>query len=587
MNATSAKGAIVIVIALIFVLIRATSNSQTNSASSGQATITVSPTVPSDITSPINLQSAAQFAWQEFIALNWPAVQQTGALNNRDNADASKKFGDSGYAGPLVWHTYRSKVEIYPGTGNPPGYVNDPSKSYGYDALPQYVYAPTSVGTSNGMVPPAKLTSDKAPPWINLDEDSEIGLDTMYAGIGPSTPLPGKQILFLAKGNRKKYNYIAANQWWASGASGKVPRDAAIKTTAAFIANQKQDPPPGSPSNVSFPNGTIEIKAAWRLLGPKEDPSHFYRTTVRYYVEQGDGHPGYVDVEMALVGLHIIQKTPSAPFFVWATFSQTDNLLSADGKPIEDLDGNLESKFQNLSPYEVPITMRPATSASPANPDSIQHFSPTTSNADPQSRIYFINTPTTPTPPPTVQGQIAVNRRMFSIPSTIINVNRAAHAAITAYNQSNGISSSPWLYYKLINVQYQPYDKEAGTTYLTRAPGGPEPSTYYAGNEVIETDYHLQVFSGKLQKQLDKPYDNVNIQKLITDFNNDGTPVKNTYYNKSAYNMGGCMGCHGNIQKAGADFSFIFMFGPVSAPDTVGKAGNPAKFRRLFLSRSN
>src|SRR5262249_39438197 len=145
----------------------------------------ISPNAPTDIpggAQNTSLTQAAIFAWQEFIALNWPAVPQTGALGNRDQADQSKLFGQPGYTGPLAWQTYRGKVEIFPGQGTPPGYVNDPAQDYGYDALPQYVYA----------VPVQPCTSPIGPstPWINLDENNEIGLNQMYAGIAPKQPFP-------------------------------------------------------------------------------------------------------------------------------------------------------------------------------------------------------------------------------------------------------------------------------------------------------------------------------------------------------------------------------------------------------------
>ncbi len=130
--------------------------------------------MPSDISSPINLQNAALFAWQEFIALNWPAVPQTGAVNTRDTPDTSKKFGDPTYNGPLVWHTFRGKVEIFPGTGNPPGYVNNSAASYGYDALPKYIYQSGSVanggvGTPTGQVLPFPLIGGPVLP-THLDQ---------------------------------------------------------------------------------------------------------------------------------------------------------------------------------------------------------------------------------------------------------------------------------------------------------------------------------------------------------------------------------------------------------------------------------
>ena len=90
----------------------------------------IDPTTPSDLNpngggAPnANLIQASIFAWQEFIALNWPAVPQSGAPNTRDYPDTTKPFGDPSATGPLVWETFRSKSEIYPGVNyynlNPP-----------------------------------------------------------------------------------------------------------------------------------------------------------------------------------------------------------------------------------------------------------------------------------------------------------------------------------------------------------------------------------------------------------------------------------------------------------------------------------
>jgi len=594
MNKTRIKKSLVLLFVLAGVINQTLPAARTASPpnASQAPTITISPSVPSDISSPINLQNAALFAWQEFIALNWPAVPQTGALNTRDTPDTSKKFGDPTYNGPLVWHTFRGKVEIYPGTGNPPGYVNNSGASYGYDARPQYIYQSGSVanggvGTPTGQVLPFSSPGPVSPtPWINLDENSEIGVTTMYAGINPIAPVPGQIILFLAKANRTEYNYVAANQWW-NNATGN--RQAAINNTQTYITDKVQDPPAGSPNYVSFPYGTIELKAAWRKLTPTEISSKkFYTTRVRYYrtIPSGpnQGKPGYVNDVFGLVALHINHKTPSAPYFVYATFSQADNILDVNGNPVETVDGQLLPPYQNANPMDPKIVAQNATSADPATTSSVEHFSPLTSTTQPQKRLFYVNTPTTPPPPPTTQGKVAVNRRVHNIPPEIIGINKAAHSAIAAYNQQQGIQSSPWPYYKLVNVQYVPYDKPPGTTYQG-IPGGPDPSTYYQANEVVETDYVLQVFSGQFQPQLSPPNAQANINNLITDYQPDGTPFKNVSFTGKGYLMGGCMGCHGNAQIAGANFSFIFARGPVPSPETDDPATSLRKFFKLFAKR--
>ena len=45
------------------------------------------------------------------------------------------------------------------------------------------------------------------------------------------------------------------------------------------------------------------------------------------------------DATWGLIALHIIQKTASAPYFIYATFEQYNNILTADGGSVEDVNG--------------------------------------------------------------------------------------------------------------------------------------------------------------------------------------------------------------------------------------------------------
>lgn len=531
--------------------------------------ILVIPELPSDIPGgapDATLTQAAFFAWQEFISLNWPAVPQTGAPGTRDQPDATQKFGAPGYSGPLTWHTYRGKVEIFPGKGVPPGgkakVVNGITvlttlpngAGYGYDFAPTYVYD-AAISPSSGAPSPTT-------PWINLDENSEIGLDKIYAGVASSNPEPlANQILFAAKANRAEFDYLAPKGWWQSNV---VP----FADTQQYLAANQSDPPAGSDTLVSLPNGTVELKSAWRKLAASEDASRFYTTTARYYVEGPNGERQYVDDTFALIALHIIQKTPTAPYFTFATFEQADAITDAAGKPVEDADG----RFIGSPALASPLT--PNIVSTNATPTTQQTFTPAHSDvSDPKQQLYYENVASEGL----TTGKILVNRRQHPIPAEVIAVNATAHQAIADYMQQNfpAGTTSPWEYYKLVNVQSKPISgKVPGVNYA-----GADAATYYQANSAVETDYNLQVFSGRFSGK----------GNTITDYTDatstsPGVPFNNVVYDHSSYNMGGCMGCHGNAQHAGADFSFILLGGRVASPDAAGPTSTQslAKFQALF-----
>ncbi len=520
--------------------------------------ITISPKIPGDVLPNgipayrATINQAAAFAWQEFIALNWAA--QPGF---RDSANAAIAFGNDHGTVPLVWHTFRHKVEIYPGNSKVP-YGYNPSKlDYGYNtASPGYFYNPDSTGTIDGQVAPAGKTPDNYTPWVNLDEINEIGVATMFTGVSDSTKYPGQQILFLAKANKAEYTYIAKNKWYGGTSVASNGLATAKANTAAYIKANGNTPVPGaSNSLVSLPYGTIEIKSAWRRLTPAEQQSgRFYSTTVRYYKQNGTTKkPNYIDEVFGMVALHIIHKTPTAPYFVFATFEQTDNILTANGSPVEDADGNIIAN-QNLNP------LNPNFKVTNATPTTPQMFSPMTANSIPGKSLYYENTVGQKLP----EGKVTINRRLHPIPPQIISANRTAHAAITQYNRSKGVVRSPWSYYKLINVQYKPITKTPGVNYR-----GSDSSNYYLANSVVESDYILQQFSGQFS-----PLKNGGF--TITDFSGPlpTDTTFNSYYN-GKYLMGGCMGCHGNATNKGGDYSFI-LGNTVRDPEFVPAPGQPS-----------
>ncbi len=555
---------------------------------SGPIPITISSSVPGELNPSgggapkATLQQAAAFAWQEFIALNWPAVAQTGAAQQRDTPDPRCRFGDPDCTGPLVWETFRGKVEIFPGQGTPPGFSSgDPS--FGYDALPSYNY---SIPVPACDAPPPAGTA-----WINLDETDQISLDSMFAGIAPASA-PGNSapqlIRFLAKANRTEYVYVAGNGWY-----GGVPGPIKNATRSYLEANQAS-PPAGSPQYVSLPTGTIEVKAGWRVLTPTELASgRFTTATARYY--ENPQSPCYRQATFGLVALHVIQKTPSAPYFIYATFEQADNILTAAGTPVEDADGNINRPLPGCGPGQTPpcpttpgVTLEDTATVSDAGvppqvdlvPANASYCTGSTASP-PVNQLYYLNSSEQVALPRA--GFICINYRDNLIPQPIIDANRTAHAAIRAYNDANGITSSPWLYYKLVNVQYQAIDKDYAGVYRGADPdSGHNPSSYHLANIVVETNRPLQLFSGGLLPTgTNSDYD--------SQFGGTGTNIhKNMYYGGAQQNMGGCMGCHGSQgQHQLGDFSVILARGRVrvpEAPAAVTSQGAAAVPRNRSLS---
>jgi len=219
-----------------------------------QVAIKIDPTLPADIPNgapAATLQQAAAFAWQEFIAVNWPAL-----AGQRDTPDTGQKFGAGG--GPLVWQTYRSKVEIFnltkdaAGDFAPPGY-SATDANFGYGATPPaYYYATKPVPACQGQ------TAPPSPAWINLDETTQIGLDQMFAGgpaITDSANTSPQLIRFAVKANHVQYGYVAKNQYYLPGN---------VKAAAANNVKAYTTHPPVAPNPpfISFPAGTVEIKSA-------------------------------------------------------------------------------------------------------------------------------------------------------------------------------------------------------------------------------------------------------------------------------------------------------------------------------------
>ena len=238
--------------------------------------------------------------------------------------------------------------------------------------------------------------------------------------------------------------------------------------------------------------------------------------------------------------------------------------MTADGKPVEDngrqhhrptatCDRDIAAGLPDRSPAAKaagdpdPKTSVNLGSVILTNDPAKCQPAPTPYCGAPGSQLYYFNTafpcrPLTNSEPS--GGNICVDKRDNAIPDYVIDANKQAHAAMSAYFKQNGIRSAPWLAYKLVNVQYFPYDKIiTNPTFRTECctlqsrPTRrkiPRRRAIYQANIVVETNRSLQLFSGGLSPQYQHRMESGRLAH------------KNTYLWRELHNMGGCMGCHGS-----------------------------------------
>jgi hypothetical protein len=417
----------------------------------------ISPDVPHDVpTGPsASIQDLAIFAWREFIALNWVAMDPattTGNPRGRPNVNLgvnagflSIKADQNGNFPLLVWHTYPHKNELFPYGVQTDSTFDSSMPTYNYQYPPK-----PAVASANFHI------------FNNLDETSEIGLCQMFAH-------NTIRVAYEAKVNRALFDYANKNQ--LTNAQGNYSAlNAATQKTMGNLAQYGGVCNPDS-SIVSLPcgdntvandpgEGAMEIKAAWRQLTSAEAASgRFFTQTVLFYQgEPGNqtapGNQTYNNAVYGLVALHIIHKTKSFPTFVFASWEQIDNYAEGQSQITPNTQ---DLKFINLG--------YPGSSIYPNNP-----------------------------PPP----NIPVTRN-HPIHSQIPPVNSAVHTAFT-----NIDPSTVWQYYKLIGVQATPVNGPPSKT----APSD-DISYYYLANIVVETNQTLQNFAGSLPLITEVPLLNV------------------------------------------------------------------------------
>ncbi|WP_376962511.1 hypothetical protein ABNQ39_18585 [Azospirillum sp. A26] len=526
-------------------------------------TVTVSSTFPTPCingkTGGAELAPTAAYAWEAFIALNWPA-----ATGSRGKPDPAKSFGD--LSGPTAWETMRAKVELYPGNGSasqaPHGVVldagNKPTNGpdYGYEQSPAYYYDPVTTGTKDGLLPACSGQVPTAvPAFVPLDETSQIGNNQTYAGTLSDKDPKGfnkspQLIRYAVKMNLPVFQNIVSNKYWWNSTGAATPLNNALGNAITAIENrsktgenkQPDDPYVNFvPANAEQVGPGVFVKSAWRPLTNNEVTSGRFRTApVRYYEKNDQGNPCYREDVWGLVGMHVITFPPNAPWVIWSTFEQADNILTSDGKPTEDPNGK-------------PLGQMPAAATTPQLTSDPQQLNPVVKALgpycdNPGQRLFFRENPQRTALPS--GGNICLDRRWHALSDEIVAANETAHAAMMSAGKD---AAGVWQYYKLINVQPVPVDGAS-----MNLPNVSTTASFYLANAVLETDYSLANFTGNLVNGA--PSNVVAGPKgtLVEYYNTQLFPFEggNLGFLSKPMQMGGCAGCHGFANNTGRNFSF-------------------------------
>lgn len=232
--------------------------------------------VPSQVPglNPINYFD--DYSWRTFIALVWPAM-----IGQRGTPDPAQTLSKEGL--PLVFETLKADWETFQPNGTSPTVWNDTSVAY----MP---------------CPNAK------PGEFILSSFTKFG-NVGEAGVGNLTFVliaqNGTFVRYLAAYNEPEFTSILSNKWY-------------------LAANLPQGrTPPGNP--ITFPSGSLNVKSSWIDMRNIPHPER-YHTRTAWLQDPISGTCGNNPVTVGLVGLHIVQKTPSRPQWIWSTFEQVDNV---------------------------------------------------------------------------------------------------------------------------------------------------------------------------------------------------------------------------------------------------------------------
>jgi hypothetical protein len=230
------------------------------------------------------------FSWQEFIALNWPAVaNQRGVPDHPDDPQVFKdafKPNDQGTYPTVVWGTWKQAYELFE----------------------QGSQRPTPWNSFQAVLPCSN--SSGTPPLTFLDDTPN---DMNQALSNPLIDQKQEYTRYEIRFNMAEYNAIRGD-------------DNQPSSWLYITTNLNNALPITFPMSHPTTYGAIELKAAWKPITASDDKKRYYIVNA-LVIDPATNTCS--NQQMGLVGFHIAHKTAPFTEWVWSTFEQVDNVTGA------------------------------------------------------------------------------------------------------------------------------------------------------------------------------------------------------------------------------------------------------------------
>jgi len=272
--------------------------------------------VPADFLGELSQGNFDVYSWITFVAENWPLGQGCAANTSQSILTSPPN---------PVWLSYLQDTDVFVPAGQQPA-----TWCFGQSAADKPTAKRSRAAASAERAArlqhlPAKVQALAAKhPEVHLflhrfSKASDPARIKTLAGLtAADSPIPGilqatgdilvdqngRWARYTVSFDQDEYSYITGNTLWTT-------------------AGQKAAKPIAFPTS---PLGAMEFKAAWKILGANDDPTHFFTMqAIVYNDNSGDTSPGPNPVTVGLVGLHMTHKTKSQANWIWSTFEQVEN----------------------------------------------------------------------------------------------------------------------------------------------------------------------------------------------------------------------------------------------------------------------